>query len=450
MPTIGIVSDDLTGATTVGTLLARGKAEAAVFFDAESVPESKELKKLDAVLISTGSRSFPPLKAYEKVKKAAEILKSTGVLYFQKRIDTTLRGGIGVEIDAMLDSLPKAVAIVVPAMPQSRRILVGGYSVIDGEALVNTQVAKDVLTPVKEAYIPRLIAGQSKRRVGFVALDKVLGGAEMIKEALIEQRECGCEIIVADAITQKDVRSIAEAGVSLAWNIVTVDPGPFTIETARVRGLIGKDEPKNLPKLSGTERTVLIAAGSATEVTRKQMESFCRDKRHVRISVDPRMLIEGRETAGCEVEKAVRAAEELLQSKEDRPKALLFETALHGERLNLDAEDKRLHCKKGTSGSRINAGLGEIIAQVLNKTEKNKIAGIYMTGGDTMVSVCRRLGAGSIKVEDYIIPQTDVGRLSGGKYDGLPIIGKGGLTGNEEIVYDIVERLFAESGTGYF
>ena len=39
-----------------------------------------------------------------------------------------------------------AVAVVVPAMPQSRRILVGGYSVIDGVALINTPVAKDVHT----------------------------------------------------------------------------------------------------------------------------------------------------------------------------------------------------------------------------------------------------------------------------------------------------------------
>ena len=74
-----------------------------------------------------------------------------GVKYFSKRIDTTLRGGVGVEIDAMLDQLNEdTIAVVVPAMPQSRRILVGGYSVIDGVALINTPVAQDVRTPVKK------------------------------------------------------------------------------------------------------------------------------------------------------------------------------------------------------------------------------------------------------------------------------------------------------------
>lgn len=94
-----------------------------------------------------------------------------GVKYFSKRIDTTLRGGVGVEIDAMLDQLNEdAIAVVVPAMPQSRRILVGGYSVIDGVALINTPVAQDVRTPVKENYIPRLSCrpDQKKGRAGYI------------------------------------------------------------------------------------------------------------------------------------------------------------------------------------------------------------------------------------------------------------------------------------------
>ena len=123
-----------------------------------------------------------------------------GVKYFSKRIDTTLRGGVGVEIDAMLDQLNEdTIAVVVPAMPQSRRILVGGYSVIDGVALINTPVAQDVRTPVKENYIPRLLAGQTRRKVGLVTLDQVLKGKEGIKEALTEVwrrcHYCGCDHI---------------------------------------------------------------------------------------------------------------------------------------------------------------------------------------------------------------------------------------------------------------
>lgn len=136
-------------------------------------------------------------------------------------------------------------------------------------------------------------------------------------------------------------------------------------------------------------------------------------------------------------------AVELLES-DNQPRAILFETALHGELLNLDEEDKKRGYAGGMSANRINAGLGTIISQVLEQVGREKIAGLYTTGGDTMVNVCYQLGVECIEVMDYVIPQTDVGRLVG-KYDGLPVVGKGGLTGNDNTACDIVERLFKES-----
>lgn len=444
MPLIGAVADDLTGATTTGVLLARSKARTAVFFNEEAAEKAEGISELDAVLISSNSRPLPANEAYEKVASATNALKRMGVKYFSKRIDTTLRGGVGVEVDAMLDQVGEdAVAVVVPAMPQSRRILVGGYSVIDGVALINTPVAQDVRTPVKENYIPRLLSGQTRRQVGLVTLNKVLAGGEAVRVALKEQRKAGCEVIVVDAITLEDVETIAKACIELKWNVVAVDPGPFTSKLAFYRDLIGVEEPNLPPEADEAGKTVLIAAGSATPVTKKQMEILCEDSRHVRISVEPIPLIEGGDTALEEVSKAVDKAVELLKS-EEQPRAILFETALHGELLNLDEEDNKRHYAGGMSANRINAGLGRIISQVLEKVGREKIAGLYTTGGDTMVNVCYQLGVECIEVMDYVIPQTDVGRLVG-SYDGLPVVGKGGLTGNDNTACEIVSRLFGES-----
>lgn len=445
MPLIGAVADDLTGATTTGVLLARSKARTAVFFNEEAAEKAEGVKELDAILISSNSRPLPANEAYDKVKSATIALKNMGVQYFSKRIDTTLRGGVGVEIDAMLDQMKEGtVAVVVPAMPQSRRILVGGYSVIDGVALINTPVAQDVRTPVKENYIPRLLEGQTRRKVGLVTLDKVLAGEDAIEAALAEQKEAGCEVIVVDGITLEDVENIAKACISLRWDVVAVDPGPFTSKLAFYRELISKEEPNLPPEADESGKTVLIAAGSATPVTKKQMEILCQDSRHVRISVEPIPLIEGGEIALGEVEKAVNKATELLESS-TQPRAILFETALHGELLNLDEEDNKRHYAGGMSANRINAGLGMIISKVLEKVGKEKVAGLYTTGGDTMVNVCYQLGVECIEVMDYVIPQTDIGRLVGSDYSGLPVVGKGGLTGNDNTACDIVSRLFRES-----
>ena len=161
------------------------------------------------------------------------------------------------------------------------------------------------------------------------------------------------------------------------------------------------------------------------------MQVLCEDSRHVRISVEPIPLINGGDEALDEAFKAVNKAVELIE-------------ALHGELLNLDEEDKKRGYAGGMSANRINAGLGTIISQVLEQVGREKIAGLYTTGGDTMVNVCYQLGVECIEVMDYVIPQTDVGRLVG-KYDGLPVVGKGGLTGNDNTACDIVERLFKES-----
>lgn len=444
MPLIGVVADDLTGATTTGVLLARSKAHTAVFFNEKAAEEAQGLDRLDAILISSNSRPLPAKEAYAKVASATRALQRMGVQYFSKRIDTTLRGGVGVEIDAMLDQVGEdAIAVVVPAMPQSRRILVGGYSIIDGTALISTPVAQDVRTPVKENYIPRLLAGQSKKQVGLVTLDRVLAGIDSVKAALAEQREAGCKIIIVDAIQIEDVEKIAQACIALDWKVVAVDPGPFTSKLAFYRGLIASEEANTPPQADEAGKTVLVTAGSATSVTKKQMEILCQDPRHVRISVNPNALIEGTEASQSECLAAIRKAVDLIQS-DAQPRAILFETALHGDLLNLDEEDHKRNLPGGTCAERINAGLGMIVSQVLKRCGREKIAGLYTTGGDTMVNVCYQIGVQCIEVTDYVIPQTDIGRLIG-SYDGLPIVGKGGLTGNDTIACDIVNRLFQES-----
>ena len=444
MPHIGVIADDLTGATTTGVLLARSGAKTTVFFNVEAAKTNINSSSLDAILISSNSRALPPDEAYEKVSEAIKTLQSMNVSFFSKRIDTTMRGGIGVEIDAMLDYMDEGtVAVVVPAMPQSKRILVGGYSIIDSVALVDTPVAQDIRTPVLENYIPKLLDGQSRRKIGCVTLESILSGKIETKKALKTARHNGADIIVVDAVTLDHIELIAKACLELKWNILAVDPGPFTSKLAFCRKLI-HEENDNIPIETADEtgKFVLIAAGSATPVTKKQMEVLCQDNRHKRISINPISLIDGGDVALAEIDITLNHVRSVFEN--ENPRVILLETALHNELLNLDIEDKKRGYASGVSANRINSGLGNIVARIIEDLGRDKIAGIYTTGRDTMVNVCYQLEAECIEVLDYVIPQTDVCRMLG-KYQGMPIIGKGGLTGNESIVLDIVDRLFKES-----
>ncbi len=444
MPILGGVADDLTGATTTGVLLARSGAKTMVYIGEENAKESADQTGMDAVMISTGSRALSPETAYEKVGRAVRALADMGVRYYQKRIDTTLRGSIGSEIDAMLDQLEDWIAVVVPSMPASRRILVGGYSIIDGVPLVNTPAARDVRTPVTECYIPRLIAGQTKRKTAFISLSTVLEGAESIRKELGSAAADGAQIVVVDAVTAGDVDEIAKACIASGKEILSVDPGAFTAALAYRRGIIHEeraDLPGTAPEVPG--KAVLILAGSATPVTKRQMEVLEGEGGCLRISIDPRSLMDGGVSAENEICEAVSRAADVLRGK-TVPRVILCETALHGNVLDLASEEKQRGYKRGRGAELINEGLGRIAERVMG-TAGEKIAGIYATGGDTLLSVCAQLGSGSLTVFDYVIPQADVTRLTG-KYEGLPVIGKGGLTGADDTAVRIVERLFMEYG----
>ena len=151
MAIIGVVADDFTGTASAGVLVARSQAKTGLFFDAEAVREFGEADRLDAVYVSSNSRHLPPQKAYDAVLDVTRELKRMGVRYYSKKIDSTLRGGIGYETDAMLEFLGEDyMAVMVTAIPASNRICVGGHSVIDGVILTETSVAEDVVTPVRE------------------------------------------------------------------------------------------------------------------------------------------------------------------------------------------------------------------------------------------------------------------------------------------------------------
>ncbi|HBT5634261.1 four-carbon acid sugar kinase family protein [Klebsiella pneumoniae subsp. pneumoniae] len=441
---LGIVADDLTGATTVGVLLARSGLKTAAFFDTESFARNEV--EYPAMVVSSDSRPLPKAEAQHKVSAAVKQLQARGAHYFTKRIDTTLRGGIGFEIDAMLEQLPQeTVAVVVPAMPQSRRILVGGYSVIDSVALSRTDVARDVRTPVTESWVPGLLAAQTHHQVGHIALTSVMKGEGQIQQDLQEQQQRGVRVIVVDAITVDDVDAIAGAVVALNWNVLAVDPGPFTERLAVRRGLMREARSSAPASLTadGQRGSILIVAGSATPVTKKQLQYLiANDARVCHIPVDAELLVDRKNAAEIEVNRVVQHARQCVPAQHNA--LFVFESALTGRLLNLQEEEQRFGLAHGEAAQNINHGLGSIVREVLN-CASGEIKGLYMTGGDTMVNVLKELGATGIEMIDYVIPQTDMVRIIGGDYAGLICVGKGGLTGPEDIISIIVDRVYQEA-----
>lgn len=451
MANVGIVADDLTGGTTVGALIAREGVPATVFFDPSYVATTP-LPDNAAAIVSTDSRPLSAEVAFGRVRDATRTLKEQGARMFAKRIDTTVRGGVGPEVEGMLSALgPEYMAVVVPAMPQSRRVVIEGYSLIDSVLLTRTGVAQDVRTPVREAHLPTLFRGQFKAKLGHVDIKPVISGKQAIKHELVELRREGTRIFLMDALSIDDVDQIAQAVVDLGWPVVCVDPGPFTDRVAVHSGAIQPAEvPQRVTRLDpvpGETGTVLVVAGSATRVTHNQITWLAEAPGAVTLSVDVLAMLD-KDTSVYEAEcRTVEAeARRLLDEAATPPRVMIcaLDTVYDGTTTPKAVMEELSGLTGPEPAKQLTVRFGGLARRVLDVIGKQDCAGLYLTGGDVMVASCEAFEAKGITLVDYVIPQIDQGTITGGPYEGLPVVCKGGLTGTEVTAIQSVNRILDE------
>ena len=83
------------------------------------------------------------------------------------------------------------------------------------------------------------------------------------------------------------------------------------------------------------------------------------------------------------------------------------------------------------------AAMGKIVSDLIVLP----LAGIFLTGGDTAVSVCRALGVGSIDILAEVLPGIPLGQLVGGCCPGLRVVTKAGAFGSDNAIVESVKAL---------
>jgi len=247
---IGVISDDLTGCGDVGLHFADWGLRTIV--RASNLEHlSKDLKpnvNWDVLVVNTESRFDEPQTAYEKVKGVLKFFRKLKIKQIYKKIDSTLRGNIGSEIDALFDELKIKELPFCAAFPRTGRTTIDGYHYVWGELVTRTEFARDPRNPVSEAHIPTLLEGMSKYY-------------DRIK--------------VYNARTQRDLKNIAReiqdyttvCGASgLAGELVK-----FWGKSESSRGVKSKT-------VTGGSKPVLIISGSAKSVTYEQIEELKKEK----------------------------------------------------------------------------------------------------------------------------------------------------------------------------
>lgn len=401
MPSVLVIADDFTGANDTGVLLKdEGGFEAVSFLSCNDIEKFHYDK--DIFCVNTDTRDKKSQYSYNLIRDITCKFKNR-VKLISKRIDSTLRGNVGSEIDAVLDELgPEYKAIVVASYPSSGRICLGGYILVNGIPLEKTNVSSDVKTPVKSSNVISIIKSQSKKSIGYISLEDVLKGAEFLKGRIEKDSS---KIIVIDAVSNEDVMVIADACTSLREKVVCVDPGPFTSYLSINR----------LKSIKAAPYRSLMVIGSITELTRKQLEYFKGHREVLIYNVNVNNLIN-------DFEDELKKALDYMQKDYENYKYLCITTSL------IKAEIE----------SGISLDVSNIISDRLNKIAKAildmkdfNIKLVYLSGGDTAQGFLKNINSIAMEIIEEIIPLAVYGKIIGGQFHGLHVLTKGGLIGDE-------------------
>ena len=409
-----VIADDLTGSNATCSLFKKIGLRAASILKLQGDINYD----VDVISYSTASRGLDKEEAYKKVSEAIKILKNKDVLVYNKRIDSTLRGNIGTEINAMLDNLEDdRIAVVIPSYPDSGRIVVNKTMLVNGVLLENSDAGKDPKTPIKTSCVESLIQKSIKYSSTYFTLSDIEQPIEeivkKIQEAIKKSR-----VLIFDAVNNEDIIKISKAIIHSDINIVTVDPGPFTLYYS-----------KELQKKNHLEKKILMVIGSVTATTKKQIEYILQEEDIFLVKMKVEDFFE-KETCLKEIERVIAYIKKGIASYD----LFLVTTSPIGDEKKADLQKlaENLNTTVEEISKIIANTLTETVVKILKETQK--FEGIYSSGGDITIALLEKLKAIGVEIREEVIPLAAYGRIIGGDFPNLKLVSKGGMVGDEKTI----------------
>ncbi|MFK7692333.1 four-carbon acid sugar kinase family protein [Paenibacillus sp. HJGM_3] len=415
---IAIIADDLTGASDSGVQFARKGLQSQVVFDLEHL--STATWDYDVVVLDTDSRSVPREVAFDRVTAAASQVKRSGFKHVYKKMDSTLRGNLGAELDAVMDALPFDFAVVAPAYPKIGRTTFNGIHALNGVPIDQTEIARDPKSPVKESDLVKLFTSQSKRKVGLIPLETLHAGYQQVFDQIKLLHQDHTELIVFDAVTEADMQQIAEMLAASEYRILWAGSAGLADYLPKALSFpVGRSEPAELPS---SNKPVLLVAGSISEVTRSQVSTFNTDPQVTAVELNTVQMIASDEGSLQEVQRCRTVLLTALSTGSDV--SLYASSSPEQVKLSKAAGAERGWDSTEVS-NRIANVLGEIASGILQEVE---LQGVILTGGDTAKAVCKHLGVSGIQLIKEIEPGIPLGKLVA--KSPLWVVTKAGAFGN--------------------
>jgi D-threonate/D-erythronate kinase len=433
-----IIADDLTGANDAGVQFVKQGFETLSLL---TMQEKEDNHEADVLVFNAETRSMDSVKAYQKMKAISESFSLSRFPFVYKKIDSTMRGNIGSEIDALLDRGIFDIAVVLPAYPKNGRITIGGYHLVKGCLLEDSEIARDPKSPVTESHLPTLLSSQSGRAVGHIDIREIR--KRQVLERIHECIQRDERIIVFDSCLQDDLKTITnvllESGLQAIWvgsaglaESLSEEIKPPSIQTFnRIKDSVTQG---NLP--------VFTIAGSVSVITKTQVQALTEQSGFQKILANPLLLLDD----DRRVQEIVRLTETINDVIRKGYSPVLTTDASYHVMQELHILREAAGKSSMEVGNTIAESLGKVGASIV--TSQN-IAGLILTGGDIAYRTCKQIGIEALRIVDEVEEGIPLCEILGGRVNGLPVVTKAGAFGDTNSLVHAVEKIQKYNNGGY-
>lgn len=279
-----IIADDLSGAADASSAFAMAGLTALIALDA-GTSGAGLLKGAQVLAIDTDSRRLDAVRAGEVQLACWQAHRANEPLLF-KKMDSTLRGHFAAETRALI---PQAgMAIVAPAFPAARRFTRGGRQFIDGTSMELSGIWRNEGLS-GSAHLPTLLEAHGIRTAQ-LSLDDLRQDAGFVRQRLLRHADSGVQAVVCDAEEDGDLKAIVQASVNLEAPHFWVGSAGLSPHLAQSTGLSAPAPAAAEVRVQGP---ILTVVGSASAISRAQVDHLQADAPHERIDLPVAMLRDG-------------------------------------------------------------------------------------------------------------------------------------------------------------
>src|SRR5450631_3140107 len=236
---LGCIADDYTGASDLANTLTRCGLRTVQTIGVP--PDDLALPDVDAVVVSLKSRSIEAGLAVTGSRSAEKWLRGRGADHVLFKIcstfDSTDAGNIGPVMDALRADAGETIVLVTPAFPETGRTVYQGNLFVGSVPLNESPLKDHPLNPMHDSNLVRVLARQSKTRIGLVDLAVIARGPDAVRAHLADLSAKGFGAAIADAVFARDLETI---GVVALGHRLSVGASGIGLGLARALAASGR------------------------------------------------------------------------------------------------------------------------------------------------------------------------------------------------------------------